>query len=89
MSDKGKTLLRGHSLVSEGAPNFNTKGHYRTYGEPAHAKCTCGALSPEGQTANANKKWHRAHKEAARAAQRPWSAVTGLVSGPARGGDTQ
>jgi hypothetical protein len=68
MSERGKTLLKGHTLSYEGAPRFDDSGHwndaYRNGG--GRAKCSCGALSPKGQGVYANRKWHRAHKDSLR-----------------------
>jgi hypothetical protein len=63
--------LKGHNLIGEGAP-FNEFGArkgtswVRTSGV-GRAKCSCGALSDELDSANKRKQWHRDHKAEIRA----------------------
>lgn len=60
---KGKTLLRGHTLISEG----------RAYRHGIQVRvgvgrCSCGAVSPELTGNSARKRWHADHKADVRAA---------------------
>lgn len=65
-SDRGKTLVRGHTLRHEGAA-FKPNGYLSIYDQThGHAKCSCGALSESLPSRNARKRWHRAHKEEVR-----------------------
>lgn len=64
MSARGKTLVKGHTLVREGKP-FDADGKRialmgdRRYG---HGKCSCGALSVGLHSDARRKRWHAAHK---------------------------
>jgi hypothetical protein len=59
MSMKGKTLVKGHTLLFEGQP----WGTMRRNGV-GPGKCSCGLYSDEGLISNAaRKRWHTAHKE--------------------------
>lgn len=65
MSLKGKTLVKGHSLLFEGAAfgrSWNQSG-------AGMAKCTCGLMSPELPNRAARKRWHKQHKEEVKTAQ--------------------
>lgn len=66
-SRRGKTLLKGHTLVAEGM-SFNADGSMKGYGwdRVGHAKCRCGVLSPELPSVTARKQWHREHKDSLR-----------------------
>lgn len=70
MSDRGKTLLRGHALRDEGITRYSKTGQLLTYWrwktDEAHAMCECGALSPANISQAAAKRWHRAHKDTLR-----------------------
>jgi hypothetical protein len=55
MSLKGKTLLKGHSLIREGKTYSGLK--------EGSARCECGQLSPTLPSTNARQLWHAAHKE--------------------------
>jgi len=59
MSDIGKTLVKGHTLLWEGRPlgnaGFSVKG-------TGIGGCSCGARSPELPSGAARKQWHRDHK---------------------------
>lgn len=58
------TQLRGHGLRAEGAA-FTAAGLRRYPGRgggPGHAKCACGARSPELPSQGARQRWHRDHK---------------------------
>lgn len=66
------TLLSGHTLRSEGAP-FKWTSNGRRYVRVMDSwigkgLCSCGAASGSLSSNNARKRWHRAHKEALRAA---------------------
>ena len=66
MSNVGKTMVKGHGLISEGEVKFASDGTYVSYWRvgtnEAHAQCRCGAMSPAGISQYAAKKWHREHK---------------------------
>jgi hypothetical protein len=59
LTNKGQTLVKGHTLLFEGQPCLTLR---RTGRGPG--KCSCGLYSDEGLTSNAaRKRWHAAHKE--------------------------
>ncbi len=58
MSLKGKTLVKGHSLLFEG----KTPGAIRWTGGEGPGKCSCGVLSPSLPTTGARQRWHKEHK---------------------------
>jgi hypothetical protein len=58
MSMKGKTLLKGHTLLHEGALSTGRRG-------PGSAMCSCG-WTMFCASDNDRKKEHRKHKEAIR-----------------------
>lgn len=71
MSQKGKTLLKGHTLIGEGHPSTKTvlrDGKLSFWHEPRTkvAHCSCGAASPEGLSIKGNQRWHREHKDSLR-----------------------
>lgn len=58
MNLKGKTLVKGHHLLFEGAAlgqSFNRTGS-------GIGGCSCGARSEELPTRAARKRWHKDHK---------------------------
>lgn len=58
---RGKTLVKGHSLLDEGAP-FDQRGTRRdpdARGGLGYAKCSCGAMSPYLHSDRQRKAWHR------------------------------
>lgn len=56
-------LVPGHTLRYEGnAYNPNGQMKYRFNDPVGHAKCSCGALSPELPSRAARKRWHKQHK---------------------------
>ena len=62
MSNKGKTLVNGHTLKREGQPHDNN-GVWRGRGYwEGRGKCSCGALSDVLSTHSARKRWHKRHK---------------------------
>ena len=69
MSNVGKTLVKWHGLVAEGAP-FHGLGcstspcptDYMGRLGSGHGKCRCGAFSPHLPSTYARKAWHRQHK---------------------------
>lgn len=73
---KGKTLLKGHTLISEGKARVDRSCmECEALGwiarRKGHAKCSCGALSPHLPSKTKRQAWHReVHKEAIRSAQR-------------------
>lgn len=71
MSEKGKTLLKGHTLSFEGAA-FNPDGYCK--GNPSgvgHARCSCGWLSDDFPNRAQRKRAHAQHKDEIRAAKEP------------------
>ena len=59
-SRKGKTLVKGHTLLFEGRVST-----YHGYGTgPGRGRCSCGAESETLPTTAARKRWHREHKDA-------------------------
>lgn len=68
MSRVGKTLLKGHSLLFEGAPH-SIDGYRIWHSWDGRAKCSCGAMSAELPSNNQRKLWHRWHKEQVRQQQ--------------------
>ena len=62
MSMKGKTLLKGHTLLGEGRP---IETCFRGIGK-GKAYCSCGQLSPVLECTAARKRWHKEHKQAIR-----------------------
>lgn len=69
MSQRGKTVLKGHSLLDEGAA-YSIDGCriWYTRGD-GHGKCSCGALSDPLPSNSQRKQWHRDHKELVRQQQ--------------------
>jgi hypothetical protein len=70
-TQKGKTLLKGHALMSEGHPtsrhtDLNGTPYYLYDSRSKVAHCSCGAASPEGLSIKGNQRWHREHKDALR-----------------------
>ncbi len=68
MTQRGKTLLKGHTLYGEGHGAFNDEGKFLgvlAYGV-SRGGCTCGEAAPKGWSCKRVKKWHRAHKDALR-----------------------
>lgn len=64
---KGKTLLKGHALLYEGAA-YDDRGKPMRYDTGiGRAKCECGEMSDQLPSRNQRKDWHRAHKDAIRA----------------------
>lgn len=62
MSQKGKTLVKGHTLLFEGQPlGRRNLGH--GCGGTGIGGCSCGAQSPELTSGAERKRWHREHKE--------------------------
>lgn len=65
--------LAGHELQSEGAPyDSNGKLTNILYGGTSgvgRGKCSCGALSPDLDSGNQRKAWHRDHKDQIRKEQ--------------------
>jgi hypothetical protein len=59
MSLKGKTLVKGHTLVFEGA----ALGQSNRTG-PGIGGCSCGERSETLPTTAERKRWHAAHKKA-------------------------
>ncbi len=57
MSMKGKTLVKGHTLIMEGQPC----GYARN--GPGQGACSCGLRSPELSSNAARKRWHKEHKK--------------------------
>ena len=58
---KGKTLVKGHTLVMEGRLSwcrYDSLSHHFGRGT-----CSCGAQSDELPTTTARQRWHRNHKE--------------------------
>jgi hypothetical protein len=64
MSLKGKTLLKGHTLILEGAAMG--MGISPSTGSGVGG-CSCGARSPELPSRAARKRWHKDHKAEVRA----------------------
>lgn len=65
MTRKGKTLVKGHALVREGAA-FEDDGSHTLYGGTGgvgRAKCSCGVMSPRLGSGRARRAWHAEHKE--------------------------
>lgn len=58
MSEKGKTLLKGHTLFFEGQP---VGGLMRN--GIGKGKCSCGVYSSELESNAQRKRWHRQHKD--------------------------
>jgi hypothetical protein len=58
MTMKGKTLLKGHTLMDEGQP----LGTGRRSGDGVGG-CSCGARSPVLFSNAARQRWHKDHKE--------------------------
>jgi hypothetical protein len=69
MSNRGKTLLRGHALREEGRP-FTAHGTALFSGDTrfkpgeGHGLCECGAVSPILASDRQRKAWHAQHKQA-------------------------
>jgi hypothetical protein len=62
MSKRGKTLVKGHTLVREGWPH-DEDGSEKTYRfHTGCGKCSCGKIYPFTFGAAARKRWHAAHK---------------------------
>lgn len=66
MSNRGKTLVKGHALLQEGWP-YRDEGMPREWRDvnPAlgHGKCSCGATGPLDYSNAARKRWHQLHKQ--------------------------
>lgn len=78
MTMKGKTLLKGHTLVGEGQRFASLDCEQcdppwplallRRQGGPGHGRCSCGAVSPHLDSQSKRKRWHReVHKDEIRA----------------------
>lgn len=63
----------GHELKDGGVTAFDAWGHYSRNWH-LHAKCSCGALSPEGLSRRLVERWHREHLRDVRRSARPRSA---------------
>jgi hypothetical protein len=63
MNKRGKTLLKGHALIGEGAPHKADGSRGYVDWPFAHGKCSCGALSPLTSSVALRKQWHREHKQ--------------------------
>lgn len=63
---KGKTLLKGHALRSEGAAYDDRGKPMRHDTGVGRAKCECGELSEHLPSRGQRKAWHRRHKDAIR-----------------------
>lgn len=62
MSMKGKTLVKGHTLVREGWPHWSNDDPLNFRSKKGRGKCSCGAMSEWlGSTAQ-RKRWHKQHK---------------------------
>ena len=59
MSNRGKTLVKGHVLLFEGKPCGNTIYQLRGFG---FGKCSCGLSSERLGSNAARKRWHKQHK---------------------------
>lgn len=73
MSQRGKTLLKGHALIGEGCDvqaygrtGLIAKWDRSSDRSLAQGGCTCGALSPAGLSKRGRQRWHREHKDALR-----------------------
>ncbi len=68
LTQRGKTLLKGHALFGEGSRAFTAEG--RLVGSWSYnaerGGCQCGAVAPAGLSVSATRKWHREHKDALR-----------------------
>ena len=60
MSNIGKTLVKGHTLLFEGQPLGIDIYARRGLGR---GKCSCGAMSELLLSNAARKRWHKQHKE--------------------------
>lgn len=60
MSLKGKTLVKGHTLLFEGAA-LGMLGNDCGLGVGG---CSCGARSEELPSRASRKRWHKEHKQA-------------------------
>jgi len=58
MSLKGKTLLKGHTLLFEGA----ALGKFYDKCGTGEGGCSCGARSKELPSRAARQRWHKKHK---------------------------
>jgi hypothetical protein len=61
-----KIRVRGHGLISEGAP-YDADGqriwvHGLGHGGAGRGKCSCGALSPGLSSQPQRRQWHDQHK---------------------------
>lgn len=70
MSNRGKTLLKGHALQQEGHPTAwdSIYGWWRFDPTWGRGHCECGAAAPLGISVKAVQRWHREHKDALREA---------------------
>jgi len=69
MSQRGKTRVPGHGLVSEGWPHTPTgQREPHKYGR-GHAKCECGWLSVDLPSNTARQRHHADHKRQVREAR--------------------
>lgn len=71
---KGQTLVKGHTLVTEGAPfaiDENQQVVKVRDGTMGRGLCSCGAMSDIVAFRNERKQWHREHKARVRANGQP------------------
>ncbi len=59
---KGKTLVKGHTLVREGHPHWKTGVPHSFRGGYGCGKCSCGEISSVLDSDAARKLWHKQHK---------------------------
>lgn len=60
MSNRGKTLVKGHTLLFEGSPCGDA--FWKRSGT-GRGKCSCGIMSPLLPSNAARQRWHRQHKQ--------------------------
>jgi len=60
MTQRGKTLVSGHTLLFEGS----ALGHDSSGCGAGVGGCSCGERSPELPNRAARKRWHKEHKAA-------------------------
>jgi hypothetical protein len=67
VSTHAVTQIPGHGLKSEGKPygpgTTGYGGHMRIAGRVGYALCSCGEISPDLESDNARKRWHKEHKQ--------------------------
>lgn len=63
MSNRGKTLVKGHTLFREGWPCYSNGAECTMMWTNGHAVCSCGAVSECLDSTAARKRWHRLHKQ--------------------------